>query len=915
MKKADTIEAIDFPINQAEQAHLRSRKNFLAQTVFKKISDLLRESVSKVPEKNHVELDELRSHEAILVHGGRGTGKSSVLVNLRTYMNAEDELKNRLLILKPIDPTLLANGEDLLLNIIVAALMRDLEVKEALQRNDEKAAQFYDQLHRLGTALEGIQKQKEQFGLDKLRAFIGNQDLAEHVHRLFKCTVEITEKSLIVLPIDDVDTSLDLAFENIEVVRKYLTSPYVVPIISGDLDLYDTVIKQEFLIRLNGKVNFDSNNEHAERARDLATEYQRKVLPLPRRIALPELSSYLQNDRINLVDKDRILLPLPILRYWIEALLNERVNGEENSFQRLPLQTVREMAQFIQSTQDLLPELNEFLHLDEVVGRSFPTLNLVRRRMFMPMAIAKAVDDFSSQYNDALSFAPQEGRKGRTSREHAYQNLREAVKDLSGTMPENHADFLLRWYRAMCEYFYYQINGATAFLTAKTNVVWLNPNDIGDQSVLSLDLFQPQNYHVSKYPHFSTPSQIREPWSKALNGKVPSIWLERLPERTPLAYPIPERGRHISPERSNEKQVEINIANEASWPEVEFVRKLVIHWSFYSPNQRSNLILTGRVFELVISSLVRDLTIGEVYRIIERPPFYSIAAMASTKVLTISDEQISDDDSQESVAEVDEQLLEDFVENFVAEVNAWRLKNRLKAPNSWFIYNILNKYFNQTGFFNNPDRKPAVLHLRDVVATGLQAFNSIWSASGSFEKGDIFGLSRVIANVNMTDADKDFMQSVLYKQNILPFLQEKTGDEHFDFMTGSITYALASHPLKAVLNSAFKGFPPTLNQLIVKKDLDGFSVPPSLEELEKLNAVVRKVFKENPQFKIIRSLSRQELNAVISLIRKASRSDGLMNAFDYATSNVELTPRSAAKKLQKCFQRLQASVSSSSNKQ
>jgi hypothetical protein len=79
-------------------------------------------------------------------------------------------------------------------------------------------------------------------------------------------------------------------------------------------------------------------------------------------------------------------------------------------------------------------------------------------------------------------------------------------------------------------------------------------------------------------------------------------------------------------------------------------------------------------------------------------------------------------------------------------------------------------------------------------------FNSIWSAFGSFEKGETFGLPRVIAYVSMSSSSKNFEQHAHYRQNILPFLQRINDKEpHHNFRTGSLTYALESHPLRALL--------------------------------------------------------------------------------------------------------------------
>src|SRR5471032_1530537 len=167
-------ETIHFPIDTVDQAYVRSRRNLLARDVYEMITSHVRVALAKVerilanPESNDVRevFDQFRSHEAVLLNGGRGTGKSSVLVNLSRYVNDFDDLRNSLLILKPVDPTLIENGDNLFLNVIVASLLRDERLRAALRDQRDGTAEFYTELERLGSALEGIEKISSEYGLD-----------------------------------------------------------------------------------------------------------------------------------------------------------------------------------------------------------------------------------------------------------------------------------------------------------------------------------------------------------------------------------------------------------------------------------------------------------------------------------------------------------------------------------------------------------------------------------------------------------------------------------------------------------------------------------------------------------------------------------------------------------------------------
>ncbi|WP_273825586.1 antiviral RADAR system adenosine triphosphatase RdrA [Pseudomonas asplenii] len=902
---------IELPIDQSEQARQPGRQNLLAQDVYRKIKEHLKNSLEKLPGHNpggKVDLDENRSHEAILIDGGRGTGKSSVLVNLTTYLHDMPEL----LILKPVDPTLLENGDDLLLNVIVAALMRDKTVQMALQNNESAAESFYDQLHKLGAALEGIQKQKEQYGLDKLRSFMGNQALAEQVHELFKKTLELTRKKLVVLPIDDVDTSLQLAFENVEVVRKYLTSPYVAPLISGDLSLYNEVIWREFYSRLTNKAEVIEGAAQRQ-ARDLAEEYQRKILPFPKRIQLPLLSTYLKNSKIVLTEKGTSLFPLPVLEYWLDALLNERVNGEENSHQAFPLRTIREMAQFINATQTLISKLKENLQLGSlnIADPSLP--HNLKRLMFMSREVSEAVQDFEKSYREAFYTGPQHNRKSRTAREHAYQKLQAHVSAVSSSLPDFQIAHLQEWYSAIVEYFRYQRKGGVAFLTADTNLKWMgDAKSPSELSVLRHDLFQPFNHRQKIFDNFEKSAETRSNWTEALKKHFPEIKLEHLPERTILAYPAPERGRPIGSSRSGPWALDDYVSAEYSG-KAEFVRRLMIHWGFYSSNQRSNLVLRGRLFELMITTLIRNITATEVMQILNRAPYHSTTALTDTKPLNfIDDLEPGNSKEIDETSESDEQdeLFKEAILSLTEDVNHWRKSRNIKTPHSWLIYNVMNKFFSQaesSSLSNNKPRKEDNPLLR-MVEVGIQAFDSLWAAFGSFEKSEIFGFPQVIANVSMTEAHKDFEKSPLYRQNILPFLQNRKDDTFFDFKTNSYTFALESHPLRFILNDTFFEFAVPLSEIITRTNLSGLTVESDKSpEALKIDRIFNETARKHGvklQRSIIQNLPLHVAKPLVDDVMSQCYDAGLEEKYNFVIHDTNLPPRSGRQNLQLCIERI-----------
>lgn len=907
----DSSTIIHFPIDTGDQAKIHDPRSLLAREVYVRIEEHLLAAVDKAErierERGHclssdrsadhssIEteiFDRFRSHEAILLDGGRGTGKSSVLVNLQLHLRSNPRLAEQLLILKPVDPTLLENGDDLFLNVIVAALMRNRDVRASLKSNRPGSSDFYNELQELGSALEGIQKIGEEFGLDKLRAFVENQELAQHVHNLFYSALRLTNKKLIVLPIDDVDTSLELAFENIEVVRKYLTSPCVLPLISGELHLYDDVIYRKFAQRLVNVGRFEQSAA-LRQARNLAEEYSRKVLPLPRRIRLPVLTSYLDNPNIHLVDGERTLISLPLFKNWLEALLNERVNGEENSFREVPLRTVREFAQFVQSTRHLLPDLLKFFNDNGSPPDGSESATKTRRKLFMSPVVADAVDTFAQEFEAAFAIRRDETRTQRTAREGAYRRLRESVGKARTTPDPNISSLLVAWNHALGTYAYHQRNWGSTYLVSNANV-HLQTASTG---ALAHDLFRPQRHGAAEYRHFDETQEFGQMWADLLAEKAPEQWLARLPKTTLLSYPAPETGAPVQRAASQDL--------DNLFP-VRLARRLLVHWSYYSRTDRRDLMLCGRMFELLVASLTHDLDRAEVMRILHQPPFYSLAAFARTKTLNVDANPAETDKTQDEPDWFGDHALED--DEFDAElfalierINAWRGTVQIARPSAWFIFVIMNKFFSQVSYINPNGGKPA--STRDLVRLFAQTFNLFWSAVGSFEKGQVFGLPHIVATVNMSKNSLNFDKHPLYMQNIAPFLQLPGNAGYADFGTGSYTYALESHPLRRLWND--------LDSDIVESESDDVDLPPEVDTLlvdkriDRYVNEVRRNLKMNLSAEAIEAAPDAWLMRVLEEVQKrCARDPATLARFQSLPDLLDLPKNSGRRRLQRIMKKL-----------
>jgi hypothetical protein len=775
----DESSQIVFPLNQADRAWQPDVRNLLARDVYRDLHSIIMQRVAEAPKPSEPFLDR-RQHNAILIDGARGTGKSSVLVNLPKYLaQVNRQLAGDVHILKPVDPTLLEDHDDLFLNVVIAAVISDPEVIKAMNNSDQRM-RLHKQLQALGHALESIQTQREKKGLDRIRAFIGNHEIIEKVHTFLAEVLHALGRKLLVLPIDDVDTSLDRAFENLEVVRRYLTSPLVLPIISGDASLYHEVTWREFHGRLLKETKWEASSAR-ERAEELADEYQRKILPLQYRLRMPDVDTYLTSRDIALGEQAGYMT-MAVLHQWLETLLNDRTNGIENSHLPVPVHTVRALAQLVNRMQEPIRALkaivDEFALDDEAVRHYFlmkiPHVAVLNFWHYYPEFDTEG-DDNKMRIRRAEAYRIFQGMRAEPESSEHFKKLRAAFEDID----------IDAWITALHEHFRSDAHAGAAFLVLDAAAHWRSRMYVA--SVFDTPLFQPLEHADKMFEQFTQDHQLDD-WVDKLQGKAQAGWLRNLPKQTILPYPVPEVGTQISAEvlriaRSNNNDAKSHLLFE-----------LCIHRNFYNTSKASGLVCIGRIFELVITSLLRDVFISDLSELLTRAPFYSLAQVASTKTITLRDEPGAGND--ENTAHMNEGL-EAALAVLAEEINGWRsqcgVDNLRLSP--WLVYNVMNKTFNQAAYFNSEAFLAGREPFDAVLWTVRKAFNCIWAAFGSFEKGPVYGLPRIVATVNVGDG-REFSNSDLYRQNITPFVGDTTGASEFGKAVGSITHMLASHPLK-----------------------------------------------------------------------------------------------------------------------
>ncbi|HHW4403446.1 TPA: antiviral RADAR system adenosine triphosphatase RdrA [Aeromonas hydrophila] len=807
------------PLNAGESAVLPDANTLLPRDeVYEPLAQMIIEAVNKAEAATGRSLNQLREHNAISIDGERGTGKTAVLVNLKSYLDQEKHkhILNKVHILDPVDPTLLENGESLFLHIVVAAVLHDKDVKEQQRNKPDKARSLNQTLEKLAQSLESVETQQDRYGMDKIRAMFSNKQLADCVQDFFREVLGLLGKQLLILPMDDVDTSLNRAFENLEIVRRYLATPYVLPIVCGDRSLYDEVTWRDFHGRLTEDSKHLSDTDAYQTAKELAKEYQRKILPVPRRLTMPPISQYWLNPEIRLGSESNEAMPLRNFISWLEIFLAGPVNGLGDSQLPLPIPSMRALTQLLNRCHQLIPSLPKSV-------RDADSALQVKRAWQMPDVPAKAIEEFEKEYQKRYTGDKREYGS-------AYAKFAEFAKqptasdtNLSGSNVDRKA-----WVSSLEKHFKYEAAGGVAYLVLQAKQHWQQwqCTETGQRSgsVFDTPLFQPRMHGNVSYQDFERNHDLTD-WEDSLKNKLPKAWFRDLSGlKTILPYPLAEVGCNIN--RHLQKQVaDSRKENNQNWlaaldnavPDLasneQLSRKaglllnLLAEHYFYNPAQRTVVLNIGRIFELIITSLLGDVELNDLQRILHSPPFFSAKSQAQDIAISgqedaIDDESKTSEDSYENKASPLDLALSDLQQ----AIEQWRKDHAIAQLDisPWLIYKVFEKVYSMISDSN--DYRTGLSALAGTINKAGVVFYATWSAFGNFEKGRLFGLPELVTGVSLLKT-KNFESNDHFKINIghlaprnnqlpLPDMKASQERKYYGAATKSITYVLADHPLK-----------------------------------------------------------------------------------------------------------------------
>ena len=374
---------------------------------FKEIRHILEVMLKEISGKECDSIEECRNHDTIFVNGKRGTGKTAFLLNIEDFIRKSDnneKIYNKLKFFRPVDPTLLENSENFL-SIVIARIIEEINNKLRKENCFNNKDKYFSVLNDLGNCIGAIKELKDEIGLDEIASYASSIKLEEQAHKFFKTACEIFEVEKLIVLIDDVDMAFDKGFEVLEVIRKYLASPYIIPIVAGDYNLYRDIVRNRFRKQfIYYKEEF--KDEMEEKIDNMTEQYLQKVFPMEFRIELNEIKNILENNKIKINIEENYNLDFNKVIKFDRNSINLGINRKEEQFEVIEYNT-RKLTKYLYRKKDIfesfkneieketIPDINNLKDSYEA-GAEFYKYDENEEKRFLSKLLDNDVDAFKS---------------------------------------------------------------------------------------------------------------------------------------------------------------------------------------------------------------------------------------------------------------------------------------------------------------------------------------------------------------------------------------------------------------------------------------------------------------------------------------------------------------------------------------
>lgn len=242
----------------------------------------------------------LHQHNTISIFGGRGSGKTTFILNILRYISGKEEKEA---ILGIIDPTQMEEKEHVFLVVLSLINKKVTDKIEKMESCSSSSICCYKRdwkknLSKLAKGLPTLEKidtklyenwDDDNYIIDRgLESVSAAYNLEDNFHTLVDLALKIIGKDFFVLAFDDIDVNMSKGWPVLEIIRKYLTTPKLIILLSGNLTLYSYNVRLHQWKQLSELKKFD-NFDFLKQVNQLEGQYLLKILKPENRIHLVSL--------------------------------------------------------------------------------------------------------------------------------------------------------------------------------------------------------------------------------------------------------------------------------------------------------------------------------------------------------------------------------------------------------------------------------------------------------------------------------------------------------------------------------------------------------------------------------------------------------------------------------------------------
>lgn len=246
-----------------------------------------------------------RLHDTISILGGRGSGKTSFIKSLLDKYKENDDIA----VIDIIDPTLIEEKGHIFLTIMsqIAKMVEKKISENGCNTGSQPCfckTEWDNQSQALAARLSAIDGagggfetcQGPEFCIHKgFNSVQLAKSLENDFYNFVELALEILEKKLFILALDDIDIDFCKGWPVLETIRKYLTSPRIITLLSGDIKLFFKAVRKKQwknfskALVINEGEKFNRMVDYDDLVTEMGGQYLQKVMQPQRRIHLTTL--------------------------------------------------------------------------------------------------------------------------------------------------------------------------------------------------------------------------------------------------------------------------------------------------------------------------------------------------------------------------------------------------------------------------------------------------------------------------------------------------------------------------------------------------------------------------------------------------------------------------------------------------